>query len=106
MQYRIDKGVLHVTIPGDLASPECCKTQTKLHEMLRAPETLRSDWQTLSLDLTHTKLIDSEGLSLLASLLKPVGARSAKLQITVGDDKLDRLLRFTRFNEYANVIRS
>jgi anti-anti-sigma factor len=106
MQHRIDAGVLHVTIPGDLASPESHKVQRAIHQVLHHAETVHSGWQMLLLDLTNAKIIDSEGLSLLASLLKPVRARDGKLRITLGDDKMDRLLRFTRFNEYADISRT
>jgi ABC-type transporter Mla MlaB component len=79
-----------------------------LYEELRAlqdsPQVQQTPWRTLELDLSGAKMIDSMGLNFLVHILKWAKDRNAKSRILIRDRNLDRLLRFTRMNEHADVV--
>jgi len=104
MEHRVEQDVLHVTIPRDVLSTGVRELFDQLHAVQKDPLVLQPSWRTLELDLTGAKMIDSMGLNFIVHLLKWSKGRNAKARILIHDKNLDRLLRFMRMNEHAEVV--
>ena len=104
MEHRIQHDVLYVAIRQDVLSTGVRDLFDKLHALQKDPQVQQSSWRTLELDLTGTKMIDSMGLNFIVQILKLAKERDAKAKILIQDKNLDRLLRFTRMNEHAEVV--
>ena len=106
MQYKIQLKTLRITVPGDILSTGVRDLRAQLQAILETPDAVQSGWQTLELDLTNAKMIDSMGLNLLVGVLKQVKERGGKMRLDIRDANLDRLLRFTRIHEHVEVVRA
>jgi ABC-type transporter Mla MlaB component len=106
MEHRLEQDVLHLTIRRDILSTRVRDLFEQLHAIQKDPQVLQPCWHTLELDLTHAKMIDSMGLNFIVHVLKWSKGRNAKARILIQDKNLDRLLRFTRMNEHAEVVRA
>ncbi len=104
MEHRIQHDVLYVAIRQDVLSTGVRDLFDKLHALQKDPQVQQSSWRTLELDLTGTKMIDAMGLNFIVQILKLAKERDAKAKILIQDKNLDRLLRFTRMNEHAEVV--
>jgi ABC-type transporter Mla MlaB component len=104
MEYRLEHNVLHCAIRRDVLSTGVRELFDKLQAIQKDPKVQQSSWRTLELDLTGAKMIDSMGLNFIVQILKWAKERDAKAKILIQDKNLDRLLRFTRMNEHAEVV--
>jgi anti-anti-sigma factor len=73
-------------------------------DMLEAQALKRVQWKMLELDLSSATMIDSMGLNLLVFFLKLATEKGAKMRIRIKDNNLNRLLKFTRLNEHADIL--
>lgn len=103
---RLHHGILHFDIPGDLKSTRVAEVFENFHEMRDSEDVRNTAWHSIELDLTGAKMIDSMGLNCLVHILKWAKERNATARILIGDGNLDRLLRFTRMNEHADIVRA
>lgn len=104
MEYRLHEDVLYITIRRDILSTGVRGLFEQLAALQKDPNVERSSWRSLELDLTGAKMIDSMGLNFLVHVVKWSEERKAKAKIVIRDKNLDRLLRFTRMNEHAEVV--
>ena len=104
MEHRLEHDVLYLAIRRDVLSTGVRDLFDKLNALQKDPQVLQSSWRTLELDLTGAKMIDSMGLNFVVQILKWAKERNAKAKIVIQDKNLDRLLRFTRMNEHAEVV--
>jgi ABC-type transporter Mla MlaB component len=104
MEHRLEHDVLHLAIRRDVLSTGVRELFDKLHALQKDPQVQQSSWRMLELDLTGAKMIDSMGLNFVVHILKWAKERNAKAKIVIQDKNLDRLLRFTRMNEHAEVV--
>jgi anti-anti-sigma factor len=105
MTHRIENGVLHIKLSGDILSTGIPQIRQQMNAILETPEVATQPWTLMNLDLGRARLIDSMGLNFLVGLLKVIHGRGAAMRITICDNNLDRLLRFTRLHEHAEVVR-
>ena len=105
MQHRIQGDALWIAFPGDILSTGVRDLRAQVQGILERPENATSSWRVLELDLTRAKIIDSMGLNLLVGILKQARERGKTMRLTIHDSNLDRLLRFTRLHEHADVVR-
>ena len=105
MKYRLEDHVLHIHLPGDVLSTGVHQIREQMDRIFEKPEVVASKWALLNLDLSAARIIDSMGLNFLVGMLKFVNGKGAKMRITIQDSNLDRLLRFTRLHEHAEVVR-
>jgi ABC-type transporter Mla MlaB component len=106
MKHRLHHGVLYFDIPCDLKSTRVTEIFASFHVIQNSEEVKNTPWHSLELDLSGAKMIDSMGLNCLVHILKWAKQRNATARILIGDGNLDRLLRFTRMNEHADIVRA
>jgi anti-anti-sigma regulatory factor len=106
MIHRLHHGVLYLEVPGDIVSTGVRELSDQLGAVRALAEVKGAAWHTMELDLTHARMIDSMGLNFVVQMLKWVKEREAKTRILIRDNNLDRLLRFTRLNEHAEIIQA
>jgi ABC-type transporter Mla MlaB component len=104
MEHRLERDVLYLTIRRDVLSTGVRDLFDQLHAIQKDPQVLLPSWRTLELDLTRARMIDSMGLNFIVHILKWSKGRNAQARILIRDKNLDRLLRFTRMNEHAEVV--
>ncbi len=104
MTHRLHHGVLYLEVPGDIVSTGVRELSDQLRAVRGLEEVERTGWHTMELDLTHARMIDSMGLNFVVQILKWVKEHEAKTRILIRDKNLDRLLRFTRLTEHAEII--
>jgi ABC-type transporter Mla MlaB component len=104
MEHRLANGVLHLIIRRDVLSTCVRELFDKLQAVQNDGEVRQASWRTLEVDLTGAKMIDSMGLNFVVHVLRWATARSANVRILIHDKNLDRLLRFTRMNDYADIV--
>ncbi len=116
MKPRVEHGTLYLEAPPEVWSSSVPSSgagsspagdlRVRTFQALAGPQIDSPDWRTIELNLEGARRIDSVGLSLLVRLLQQVEERCGRLCITVRDRNLERLLRFTRLHEHADLIRS
>jgi ABC-type transporter Mla MlaB component len=104
MEHKLDHDVLHLSIRRDVLSTGVRELFEKFRSIQNDPQVREQSWNCLELDLTGAKMIDSMGLNFVVQILKWAKERNAKAKIRIHDKNLDRLLRFTRMNEHAEVV--
>jgi len=104
MTHRLHHGVLYLDVPGDIVSTGVRELSDQLRSLCALEDVQQAEWHTLELDLTGARMIDSMGLNFLVQILKWVDERKATTRILIRDRNLDRLLRFTRLNEHAEIV--
>ena len=104
MEHTLRQDTLRLSIPCDVLSTSVRMLYEELRVLQDSPQVQQAPWRTLELDLTGAKMIDSMGLNFLVHILKWAKDRNAKPRILIRDHNLDRLLRFTRMNEHADVV--
>jgi anti-anti-sigma factor len=97
-------GSLLFPVPGDLLSSNATELLSQLDDFLAAHEERNSNWNALELDLRRASMVDSVGLNFLVALHKRLHADGKKLRIRTVSDSVQRILRFTRVDKYAEVI--
>lgn len=103
---KLGHGILYFYIPCDLESTRVAEVFESFHAMRNSEEVRNRPWHSLELDLTGASTIDSIGLNCLVQILKWAKEHNATTRILIGDGNLDRLLRFTRMNEHADIVRT
>ncbi|MEP7365827.1 MAG: STAS domain-containing protein [Acidobacteriota bacterium] len=93
-------------VPGDLLSTNAVELRSQLDAFLAAHEERKSVWEALELDLRRASMVDSVGLNFLVALHKRLHAEGKKLRIRTVSDSVQRILRFTRLDQYAEVVPS
>jgi len=106
MEYKLNNEVLQISIPRDVLSTGVRDLYDQLHVVQSNQQVQQTPWRVLELDLTRAKMIDSMGLNYVVHILKWAKERNARTRILIRDNNLDRLLRFTRMNEHAEVVRA
>jgi ABC-type transporter Mla MlaB component len=106
IEYRLNNEVLRLSIPRDVLSTGVRDLYDQLQAVQNSQQVQQAPWRILELDLTRAKMIDSMGLNYVVHILKWAKERNAKTRILIRDNNLDRLLRFTRMNEHAEVVRA
>lgn len=106
MKHTIDANSKTLTLqfPGDVLSTNADALRQEAVGKLESPELKTADWQTLKLDLTSAKMIDSVGLNLIVSLIKTAKARSAKVIGLISNASVQRALVFTRLNTQMDLV--
>ena len=94
-------GVLRCAAPGDLTST----TAPAFRQVLDQTITTRpTGWDTLEIDLSGAKLVDSVGLNFLVGAVKLAQGRGAKVRIITAHPMVRRILTFTRLDRHAEIV--
>ena len=106
MKHIIDSNSKTLTLqfPGDVLSTNAEVLRQEAVATLESPAMKASDWQTLKLDLSSAKMIDSVGLNLIVSLIKTAKSRSAKVVGLISNPSVQRALVFTRLNTQMDLV--
>lgn len=98
------KSFLLFPVAGDLLSTNAAEVRSQLDAFLAAHEDRESVWDALEFDLRRASMVDSVGLNFLVSLHKRLHAAGKKLRVRISSESIQRILRFTRLDRYADVI--
>ena len=104
MKYKLQNGILQLSLPGDVLSTGVPEFRRALAGILASADVRESDWKSIELDLARAKMIDSMGLNMLVSLLRAARERGGILRVAIHDRNLDRLFRFTRLTEHVEIV--
>ncbi len=104
MKYKLQNGILQLSLPGDVLSTGVPELRRAFAAILALADVQQSGWKTIELDLAHAKMIDSMGLNMLVSLLRTAQERGGGLRVSIRDRNLDRLFRFTRLTEHVEIV--
>jgi len=99
-----DSQTLTLVFTGDVLSTNVGTLRQEIFTLLESQEVKRIPWQTLDLDLTASRLIDSMGLNLLVSVIKLARNRSAKVVGRIASPNVQRALLFTRLNTQMELV--
>ncbi len=91
-------------IPGDLLSTNAIELRSQLDQFLAAHQERQSVWEALEIDLRRATMVDSVGLNFLVALHKRLHADGKRLRLRTANESVQRILRFTRLDQYAEVI--
>lgn len=94
-------GVLRCAAPGDLTSTTAPAFRQLVDQCLSARP---SGWDTLELDLSGAKLVDSVGLNFLVGAVKLAQGRGAKIRIVTAHPMVRRILTFTRLDRHVEIV--
>jgi len=95
---------LAVTIPGDLLSTNAEQTRTEIFALFESEAVKTTRWETLRLDLTAAKMVDSVGLNLIVALYKEAQKRRAKTTVVISNPNIQRTFLFTRLDKHLTVL--
>ena len=106
MKHNLDapNKTLTLTFAGDVLSTNAELLQKEAFGTLDSGPVKGADWQTLKLDLSAAKMIDSVGLNLIVSILRAAKARSAKVIGLISSTSVQRALVFTRLNTQMELV--
>jgi anti-anti-sigma factor len=107
MNSQIDQNEkpLAFRAPGDILSTNAEALQNEIDVLLETGDGAVLNWKTFKLYLTATKMIDSAGMSLIATLFKRVQKRGARMQITYSSPNILRTFTFTRLCEHVDLVK-
>ncbi len=97
------KRILNVTLPGDVLSTNIEALRKQIFDLLASEPVNKDSWETLEIDLTAAKMVDSMGLNFLVALLKHVQERKGKMAIKVSSTHIHRTLLFTRLDKQMDI---
>ena len=95
---------LEVTIPGDVLSTNAEQIRSEILALFESDAVKTASWDTLRLDLTAAKMVDSVGLNLIVSLYKEAHKRRAKAIAVNSNPNIQRTFLFTRLDKHLQVI--
>lgn len=101
---NLNENTLTFRVAGDLISTNAEALHREINDLLGAKQPVQA-WQTFLLDLTAAAMIDSVGLNLIATILKNVQGRSAKMKINYSSPNVLRTLTFTRLDKYVELVK-
>jgi len=106
MNYQINDAAktLSITVPGDVLSTNADALREKIFGLLESPAVRLGAWDTLSLDLSAAKMVDSVGLNLLVALVRAVKSRQAKIRAIIKSPNIHRTLLFTRLDREMELV--
>jgi len=106
MQHSIKSAerTLEITLPGDLLSTNAEPIRTEFLALLETPAVKAPHWDTLKLDLTAAKMVDSVGLNLIVAIYKETQKRKAKMAVLVSNPNIQRTFLFTRLDKHLQVV--
>jgi anti-anti-sigma factor len=106
MKHSIDSTskTLTLSFDGDVLSTNADVLRQDAMGALDSPAFKFADWQTLKLDLTAAKMIDSVGLNLIVSLIRTAKSRSANVVGLISNPSVQRALVFTRLNSQMDLV--
>ena len=96
--------VLEITVPDDLLSTNAERLRTAIFGLLETPAVKAPVWDTLKLDLTAAKMVDSVGLNLIVAIYKETQKRKAKMAVVVSNPNIQRTFLFTRLDKHLQVL--
>lgn len=95
---------LQLQIPGDITSTTAPSLRNELFALLEREFSSKNQaWQTLHLDLSSAKMVDSVGLNLLVSIIRLATEHSRKICCTVASRHVHRTMLFTRLDSMMQV---
>jgi anti-anti-sigma factor len=95
---------LSITIPGDLLSTNAEPTRAEFLALLETEAVKTAGWQTLKVDLTAAKMVDSVGLNLIVAIYKEAQKRRAKTIVVISNPNIQRTFLFTRLDKHLTVV--
>lgn len=98
----LQDGSLTISIPGDILSTNAEDLRTRIFADLKQIE---GTPRLVEVDLSRASMVDSVGLNLLVSVIKHVKTRSGSVRFVVGNNNVERTLRFTRLDSQAEIVR-
>ena len=101
----LNQQTLTLHVPVDLTSTSADTLRTEVNGLLEVPDGATRKWNTLKLDLTTAKMIDSVGLNLVVTWFKRVRLHGAKMQITYSNPNVLRTFVFTRLDKHIELVK-
>jgi anti-anti-sigma factor len=98
------KNLLTVRVPGDLTSTTVEALRAEVNHLLEWPHDQPLPWQTLKLDLSSAKMVDSAGLNLIVAVLRAVKEAGGQMQVIYGNPNVHRTLLFTRLDRQVGLV--
>jgi len=106
MNHKLNSAeqTLEITLPGDLLSTNADQIRSEVFGLLETAPIKAGGWNTLKLDLTAAKMVDSVGLNLVVGLYKEAKKRGAKTSAVLSNSNIQRTFIFTRLDSHIQVI--
>ncbi len=103
IQHQLDirEKTLKLTFPGDLLSSNVTEADTDTKKILEEQQS--ADWNTLILDLSSAKMVDSAGLNLIVSIIKYAKNRGSEVKSIMSSRTVYRTTLFTRLDKQMVV---
>ena len=101
---KTSERVLQITLPGDLLSTNAEALRAEIFTLLGTPVVMAPNWDTLKLDLTAAKMVDSVGLNLIVAIYKETQKRKAKMTVVISNPNIQRTFLFTRLDKHLQVL--
>ena len=98
-------GALSVTIPGDILSTNADTLHEEIFALLESAPVKAGQWNTLKLDLTGARMVDSVGLNLIVSIIRAVKSRPAKMEATLSSANIHRTFQFTCLDKQMTLMK-
>jgi anti-anti-sigma factor len=97
---------LTVQLPKEIVSTNVAALRTELLDAIERPVAGTPAWTTLNLDCSSTRQIDSAGLNLIVSIVRVCQTRGAKVKALVTHPTVERAFRFTRLDQYLDLVKA
>ena len=101
-----EQKLLTVLVPGNLVSTTVEALRNAVNSLLDWPAGQPVPWQTLKLDLTAARMVDSAGLNLVVAILRAVRRVGGRMQVAYSDTNVHRTLVFTRLDRHVELIKA
>ena len=97
----LNSAVLKCAVAGDLTSTTVAEFRQVLDKTFSESPV---GWNTLMLDLSSCKILDSVGLNLLVGTVKRAKGQGASVKVTTSHPMVRRILTFTRLDQHVEIV--
>jgi anti-anti-sigma factor len=100
MKTQLLNNRMVVTFEGDVLSTSVDSLRAGFAKLQEGTPT----WNSLELDLTAAKMMDSAGLNLITSVIKAVKARGGQVTARISSKTVHRIFLFTRLDKHVELL--
>ncbi len=106
INHQIDSSAksLKITVPGDILSTNVGQYSDDFSKIIEAES--KSDWSTMEIDLSNTKMVDSTGLNFLITVVKKLQSLNKSAKALITNANVNRTFVFTRLDQHIDVVYS
>lgn len=103
LTFENKEGTLTLMVDGNVLSTNIKALREESLQLINGEDPSVGPWDTLVVDVTQAKMIDSTGLNFLVFLCRFVKKKQARMGILVGNASVQKSLTFVRLDRQANI---